>query len=92
MQINLAHLRERSTRGGFIDFAVFEAKSTSGTESSNRQVLSELTAKARASGLKIDQSALAYKVGNRTKYFGDKHLVAYLSKSGVFRWTHRINV
>ena len=92
MKINLAHLRERSTSGGFIDFAVFEAKSTSGTESSNRQVLSELTAKARASGLKIDQSPLAYKTGNRTKYFGDKHLVAYLSKNGVFRWTHTINV
>ena len=30
MKINLAHLRERSTDGGWIDFVVFDAKSTIG--------------------------------------------------------------
>lgn len=60
MKIKLAHLRERSTGGGWINFAVFDAKSTSGD---NAALLSQLTKIARASGLRVDQSALAYKSG-----------------------------
>ncbi|MCO5103591.1 MAG: hypothetical protein M9919_06235 [Burkholderiaceae bacterium] len=56
MRINYAHLRERSTSGGWIDFAVFEAHAANGTDSGNAQVLARLTAKARAAGQKIDQS------------------------------------
>lgn len=33
MQINFAHLREQSTTGGWINFAVFDARSTSGGDS-----------------------------------------------------------
>jgi hypothetical protein len=90
MRINYAHLRERSTSGGWIDFAVFEASSASGTESANSEVLARLTAKARASGQRIDQSALAFQANGRIKFFGDKKLVEYLSKSGLPRWTHTI--
>lgn len=91
MRINYAHLRERSTSGGWIDFAVFEARSTSGTESANAEILTRLTNKARAAGQKIDQSALAFQEHGRIKFFGDIKLVEYLSKTGVPRWTHTIN-
>jgi hypothetical protein len=92
MQINLAHLREQSTSGGWINFAVFEAKSTSGTDSGNSALLSQLTSKARAAGLKVDQSALAFMQNGRIQFYGDKNLVNYLSSSDVPQWTHKIDV
>lgn len=91
MRINYAHLRERSTSGGWIDFAVFEARSAAGTDSANSDILARLTSKARAAGQKIDQSALAFKEHGRIKFFGDRKLVEYLSKAGVPRWTHMID-
>ena len=91
MKINLAHLREPSTSGGWIDFAIFDAQSNSGTNSDNDTLLHQLTVKARASGLKIDQSALAYSQNGRIRFYGDKNLVDYLSRSGVPRWTHQID-
>ena len=91
MKIDLAHLRERSTSGGWIDFAVFNAKSTTGTNSDNAELLAELTAKARASGLKVDQSALAFKQAGKNHFYGDKKLVDYLSRNGIPRWTHKID-
>jgi len=92
MKINLAHIREKSTSGGWIDFAVFDAKATSGGNSGNDTLLAQLTAQARTDGLKIDQSALAYKQGSKIMFHGDKNLVSYLSKSGVSRWTHTVDV
>lgn len=89
MKVNMAHLRERSTSGGWINFAVFDAKSTTGD---NDGLLYQLTQAARAAGLQVDQSALAYKSGNRIQFYGDKNLVSYLAKGWVPRWTHQINV
>ncbi len=89
MKINLAHLRERSTSGGYIDFAVFEAKSNGGD---NAAALSQLTLEARSSGLKIDKSALAFMQNGRITFFGTPDLVEYLSKSGAPQWTHQIDV
>lgn len=91
MQISFAHVRERSTTGQPIDFAVFDACANSRTQADNSEVLEELTMKARASGLKIDQSALAYRENGRTKFYGSPHLVDYLAKRGVPRWTHTLN-
>lgn len=91
MKINLAHIRERSTNGGAIDFAVFDAHSTTNSDSANAEVLAQLTAKARRSGLKIDQSALAFNEGGRLKFYGTKNLVEYLSRSGLPQWTHSID-
>lgn len=91
MRINYAHLRERSTSGGSIDFAVFEARSASGSDTANAEVLARLTARARAAGQKIDQSALAFQEHGRIKFYGDRKLVEYLSKTGVPRWTHTID-
>lgn len=92
MHITLAHLRERSTSGDWVSFAVFEAKSTSGTDSGNSTFLSQLENKARAAGLKVDQSALAFLQNGRVQFYSNKHLVNYLSRSGVPQWTHKIDM
>lgn len=92
MRINFAHLRERSTSGGWIDFAVFEARSTSASDAANDEVLASLTAKARIAGYKIDQSALAFSESGRTKFYGTKSLVEHLSRVGVPHWTHVMDV
>lgn len=92
MDISFAHIRERSTSGGSIDFAVFGAHSSSGSESANAQVLADLTTRARLAGHKIDQSALAFNEHGRLKFYGTKNLVDYLSKSGLPRWTHSISM
>jgi hypothetical protein len=83
--------RERSTSGRWIDFAVFDAKSSSGSDSDNKTLLGQLSAKARLAGLKIDQSALAYEKNGRIRFFGSKNLVNYLSNNGVPQWTHEID-
>ena len=88
-KVNLAHLRERSRTGGWINFVVFDAKSTT---NNNDQLLHQLTAKARGAGLKADQSALAYNKNGRIEFYGTKNLVQYLSKLGLPQWTHTIDV
>ena len=89
MKINMAHLRERATSGGWINFAVFDAKSNCGD---NAGLLLQLTKAARSSGLRIDQSALAFSSGGNIKFYGDKNLVSYLSKSWFPQWTHSIEI
>lgn len=88
----MAHLRERSTSGGWINFVVFDARSRSGSSMDNQNLLSDLIGKARAAGLKVNQAALAYKRGSRIEFFGSKNLVAYLSRRGIPRWTHKIDI
>ncbi|MGS0681512.1 hypothetical protein ACVBIL_10150 [Shewanella sp. 125m-7] len=88
-QVNMAHLRERSTSGDWINFAVFDAKSTTGN---NAALLNQLTQSARNSGLQVDQSALAYSVGGRIKFEGDQNLVKYLARGWHPRWTHKVSV
>lgn len=92
MKINLAHIRARATNGGHIDFAVFDAKSSSGGDAANSQLLAQLTARAEASGLNVDQSALAYRENGRVRFFGSRNLVDHLSKTGLPSWTHSIDV
>ena len=88
MRISFAHLRERSTSGGWIDFVVFDAKSTTG---SNETLLASLTMRARQSGLKVDQAALAYVEGGRIRFYGSTPLVDFLSRNGVPAWTHQLD-
>lgn len=92
MQINFAHLRAPASNGGDINFAVFEARATSNTDAARSSVLADLTARARNSGLRVDQSALAFSENGRIKFYGSKHLVDYLSNRGVPSWTHRLSV
>lgn len=91
MNVKLAHLRERSRSGGWINFAVFDARSSSGTRDDNSRLLTQLTAKARSANLRVDQSALAFMSGDRVQFFGSPPLVEYLSKSGLPGWTHTID-
>lgn len=90
MKVNTAHLRERARNGGWINFAVFEAKSSSGTRDDNARLLAQLTARARRANLQVDQSALAFMSGGQVQFFGSPPLVQYLSKSGLPGWTHTI--
>jgi hypothetical protein len=91
MRINFAHIRERSTSGGHIDFAVFDARSNSGSDADNAQVLAGLTAKARLAGYKIDQAAIAFSQNGQLRFYGTKNLVEYLSRRGLPRWTHTLD-
>lgn len=90
MKVNLAHLRERARSGGWVNFAVFDARSSSGTRNDNAQILAQLTAKARNANLQVDQSALAFMSGGHVQFFGSPPLVEYLSLNGLPSWTHTI--
>jgi hypothetical protein len=92
VRVNFAHLREQSTSGGWINFAVFDARSVSGSSADNAHLLQKLTTRAVASGLKIDQSALAFMENGRVTFYGSKNLVPYLSEVELPRWTHTIDV
>lgn len=91
MRVNLAHLQEHARSGGRINFAVFDARSSSGTNDDNSRLLAQLTAKAKAANLRVDQSALAFQSGSRIQFFGSPPLVEYLSKNGLPGWTHTID-
>ena len=91
MQINFAHLRERATNGGEINFAVFEARANSNNDTARSAVLAGLTMRARNSGLRVDQSALAYSENGRIKFFRDRNLVDYLSRGWTPHWTHKLS-
>lgn len=92
MRINFAHLRDRSQNGGWIDFAVFEANSNDGTDNGRAEVLRNLTMRARANGLKVDKSALAFAQNGRIMFYGSPDLVEYLSDAGVPQWTHSLDI
>lgn len=91
MRVNFAHLRERAQAGGWINFAVFDARSASGTSADNSKLLAQLTVRARAT-LRVDQAALAFTNAGRVQFFGSPPLVEYLSRSGLPGWTHHIEV
>lgn len=92
-KIEFAHLRDRSANGGWINYAVFNAKSRAGNSTDNQALLGTLTARARASGLRVDQSALAFKQNGRIQFYGNRNLVRFLSQN--FRhisWTHSLSI
>ena len=91
MNVNFAHIRERAQNGGWINFAVFDIRSSSGTRDDNSRLLAQLTAKARHANLRIDQAALAYMSGGRLQFFGSPPLVDFLSRSGLPDCTHTLN-
>ena len=92
MRINFAHINAPAAAGGSINYAVFDARSTSGTDADNAAVLADLAAKARATlNLDIDQAALAYREHGRLKFWGTRTLVDHLARIGLPRWTHWID-
>ena len=84
--------RERASAGGWINFAVFDARASSGTSTDNSKLLAQLTVRARAASLRVDQAALAFMNAGRLQFFGSPPLVEYLSRNGLPRWTHHIEV
>lgn len=75
-----------------LHFAVFDARSSSGTTSANSVLLEQLIVRAQGNQLRIDQSALAFRANGRIQFFGSKHLVEFLSRNGLPRWTHTLTV
>lgn len=92
MRVDFAHIRERGTNGAPIDFAVFDARSNTGFDDDNSVLLARLTYAAQSNGLKVDQSALAYSENGRIRFFGSRPLVEHLSRVGVPRWTHHLDI
>lgn len=82
-KIRMAHVRIQG-----IDVAVFQANAADNTDSGRADVLADLTAAARAQGLRVQKSALAY--GNR--FYGTPDLVRYLANGGGIRWTHTLTI
>lgn len=79
MTINFAHLRDQG-----IDFVVFDADARSHQDADRRELLADLTMRARQNGLRIEKAALAYRNGSRIEYFGTPGLVGS-------RWTHSMS-
>jgi hypothetical protein len=91
VRVNFAHVQHPAQSGGSINFVVFDARSTSGTQSGNSELLGQLTMRARANQLRVDQSALAFMEHGQLKFFGDKPLVSFLSQNGLPRWTPHLD-
>jgi hypothetical protein len=88
MRVNFAHVRERATSGGDINFVVFEGRSASGSSTDNDIVLHRWTSAARSLGLAVDQSALAFLQNGRIQFYGSTPLVEHLARTGLPSWTH----
>jgi hypothetical protein len=92
MRIEFAHLQERSTTGRLVDFAIFHAKANNNTDSARNAWLSQLTFAARSIGRKVDVSALVYDEHGQIKTWGHPFVLDYLSKRGVPRPTHYVEM
>lgn len=84
--INMAHLRVDD-----IDFAVFEADARSRMERDRAHLLARLTEQARANGLRIQKSALAFQENGELRFYGTPDLVAFLVNNPYVKWTHRLS-
>ena len=87
MQINLAHLHIQG-----IDVAVFDANARNDTDRDRAALLASLTAKAQASRLRVQKSALAYVHHGSLRYYGTPDLVQFLANNGLPRWTHTVSL
>ena len=87
MRVNFAHLKHKSAAGD-VSFAVFEARSNSGSDKDNKKLLEDLVKHAQGIGLRVEEAALVFREGERIKFWGNMSLVELLSKGGVPKWTH----
>jgi hypothetical protein len=92
MKINMAHLRQETSNGDFMDFAIFDARSESGIEADNLTLLNELSENARKNNFKVDQAVLVFKIDDEIRFYGSTVLAKYLSKVGFPKWTHQIDI
>lgn len=93
MRIEFSHLRELSTTGRYVDFAVFDAKPNNNTDAGRAALLSQLTlAAVRALNLKIDAAGLIYEESGQIRSWGHPFVVDFLKKRGVPRPTHYLDM
>jgi len=92
MKINMAHFRQETSNGDFMDFAIFDARSESGSEADNLTLLNELSENARKNNFKVDQAVLVFKIDDEIRFYGSTELAKYLSKVGFPKWTHQIDI
>jgi hypothetical protein len=92
MRIEFAHLRRRSTTGHDIDFAVFDAKANDNTPEGRDELLAQLTMTAQSMGLIVEAAALMYDENRQIKTWGDPFVLDVLSKEGVPRPTHYVDM
>lgn len=85
--IRFAHLRTQN-----IDFVVFDADATTHSNQDRSRLLEQLTKSARASGLRVQKSALAFAENGELRFFGTSDLVEFLVHNPFFQWTHTITV
>lgn len=90
VKVNLAHLRQKNQYDEWVNFAIFDACSESGTEADNLTLLKNLTLCAQQKKLKIDMATLYFYRGNDISYYGSTELVNYLKDAGMPTWTHTI--
>ena len=88
----MAHLRQETSNGDFMDFAIFDARSESGSEADNLTLLNELSENARKNNFKVDQAVLVFKIDDEIRFYGSTELAKYLSKVGFPKWTHQIDI
>lgn len=75
-----------------MDFAIFDARSESGSEADNLTLLNELSENARKNNFKVDQAVLVFKIDDEIRFYGSTELAKYLSKVGFPKWTHQIDI
>ena len=93
MEVQFAHFRQQTATGQFIDFAIFDAKTESGSESDNLELLNNLTDETiHVHKLKIDQAALVFKENDEMRFYGSTDLVNYISRAGFPKWTHTLEL
>lgn len=92
-EVQLAHFRQQTATGQFVDFAIFDAKTESGSEEDNLELLNGLILKAiELENLKIDQAALMFEKNGEVRFYGSNDLVNYISKVGFKKWTHTLKL
>ena len=86
-RIPLSHVRIQG-----LDVAIFHANARSNTQGGRDALLAQLTTSARAEGLRVTKSALAYRAGSGVRFHGTPDLVRYLAGSGAPSPTHQLSV
>jgi len=69
MKIRLAHNTIQNS-----SVAVFQANAVTNTDQARAQVLADLTRKARANNLRVDNAALAYQYNGQLRFYGTPDL------------------
>ncbi len=93
MRISFAHIRGRAASSEVDRLRGIRCRVvTAGGDTANGALLVRLTAAARRLGLKVDQSALAYREGGSVGFYGTRALVDHLSRAGVPNWTHYLEI